>query len=274
MKYKQNPRRLKRKLSNKKILAIIGLGIFLVASFWFIWDKNSSTVSLPGPLQVFNSSSKKGKSNTSNQPLPFNKKLYSIDDSSSIWVVVNKLRPLNPIDYSPAQLVVPSLPLRIASSSGEMHVSAAIAPSLEQLDTAANQVGLHFMLASGYRSYSLQVAVYGNEVKNYGQTQADQESARPGHSEHQTGLAVDLEPASRVCEVSDCFANTPEGKWLVANSYKYGFILRYPVDKTSITGYKYEPWHIRYVGVALAAQIHGSGQTLEEFFGLPPAPSY
>jgi D-alanyl-D-alanine carboxypeptidase len=149
-----------------------------------------------------------------------------------------------------------------------MQLRSDSASALEQMVSSANKQSIHLMLASGYRSYVEQVSVYASEVKNNGQAGADKESARPGHSEHQTGLAADLEPASRTCEIDPCFADKPEGKWLAANAYKYGFIIRYQQTQESLTGYKYEPWHVRYIGNALANQIHQNGQTLEQFFGL------
>ena len=204
----------------------------------------------------------------------FNKKQYSYDDPGSPWVVVNKQRPLNPKDFAP-DVAVPNVPLRSGAGSGEMQIAKQAIPSLEEMVAAAKQENLSLMLASGYRSYSLQVSVYNAEVKNYGQAQADRESARPGFSEHQTGLAADLEPASRQCEVQDCFGDLPEGKWVAANSWKYGFILRYTPDKEQITGYRHETWHVRYVGKELAKEMHDTNvETLEEFFGLPAAPNY
>jgi len=206
-------------------------------------------------------------------PAEFNKKEHSINDPASIWVVVNKGRVL-PSDYAPANLVSPSVALRLPASNLEMQVRREAAEAMQKLFAAATSDGLRLMLASGYRSYSAQVSVYSAEVQNNGQAVADQESARPGHSEHQTGLAADLEPASRGCEVMACFADTAEGKWLAANAYKYGFIIRYQRGKTSLTGYAYEPWHVRYVGVDLAAEINKTDQTLEQFFGLPTYGDY
>jgi len=204
----------------------------------------------------------------------FNKKRYSTDDPSSIWVVVNKTRPLNPKTFAP-DVAVPNVPLRLNAANGEMHLSKTAIPQFEAMFAAAKHDGLQLMLASGYRSYNLQVSVYGAEVKNFGQTQADRESARPGFSEHQTGLAADIEPASRTCEVTDCFGDTAEGKWVAANAYKYGFILRYTPDKESVTGYRHESWHVRYVGTELSQHMHDTHiETLEEFFGLPAAPNY
>lgn len=246
-----------------KALALIVIIIVGFAGYrTFEHQKNTTTSSGNNP------------NGTSQSTTSFNKSQYSLTDPKSIWLVVDKKRPLNPLTYAP-DLTVPSIPLRLSASDGEMHVSSQMAGALEQLVAGAKQDGINLMLASGYRSYALQVSVYGSEVRAYGQTQADLESARPGYSEHQTGFAADLEPTSRECEVSQCFANLPEGKWLAANAYRYGFIIRYPSDKTNITGYEYEPWHVRYVGTALSNEMHKEGiTTLEEFFGLPAAPNY
>jgi D-alanyl-D-alanine carboxypeptidase len=209
----------------------------------------------------------------SSQP-SFNKKLYSIDDPASIWVVVNKARPLNPISYIPKDLATPSVPLRVPGNES-MQLRKEAATALEALVLGAKAGGLGVMLSSGYRSYAYQAGLYGSYVASQGKAAADTQSARPGHSEHQTGLAADLEPTSRNCEVSDCFANTPEGKWLAANAYKYGFIVRYQEGTQPIVGYKYEPWHLRYIGTALSQEMHGENvNTLEQFFGLPAAPGY
>jgi len=107
-----------------------------------------------------------------------------------------------------------------------------------------------------------------------GQVQADTKSTRPGYDEAQVGLSVNLAGTDGQCINQTCFANTPEGKWLASNSYKYGFILRYPNGKQDITGYRYEPWYFRYVGTALAKQLYTTNQTMEEFFNLPPANNY
>lgn len=203
----------------------------------------------------------------------FNKNQYSINDPASLWAVVNKGRKL-PADYVPANLVNPKIPLRLPAGDLEMTIRSDAAGALLAMNSKANTDNIHFMLASAYRSYSLQVSVYGSYVRSIGQAQADQSSARPGFSEHQTGLAADLEPQSRKCEVDPCFGATPEGKWLAENSYKYGFVVRYQNGKQNLTGYEYEPWHIRYVGVELAKEVHQTNQTLEQFFNLPPSVNY
>lgn len=214
-----------------------------------------------------------GQTKNSQQPA-FDKSQSSLDTPTSPWVVINKHRPLQPLDFAP-QLAMPHVSLRLDASNPEMQVSHQIAPAIEQLFAAAKQAGLDLIIASGYRSYKTQVTVYNNEVNRRGQQTADRESARPGHSEHQTGLAVDIGAASRTCEIESCFGNTTEGKWLAANAHTYGFIVRYGPEDEAITGYTYEPWHFRYVGTELAGELHRQGDPpLETFFNLGAAPNY
>ncbi len=203
----------------------------------------------------------------------FDKQQHSIDDPASPWVIVNKQRPL-PASYAPEDLRAPNIPLRRGSGSEEMWMRDDAASALERMATAAQADGINLMLASGYRSYGTQQALYTRYVSQDGQAAADRYSARAGHSEHQTGLVADIAPANGTCVVDQCFANTPEGQWVAAHAHTYGFIIRYPEGKESIVGYMYEPWHLRYVGEALASELVTSGQTVEEFFGLPAAPGY
>ena len=114
-------------------------------------------------------------------------------------------------------------------------------------------------ISSGFRSYTLQKSLYERYCARDGKAAADRYSARPGNSEHQTGYAIDLNT------ITYSFANTTEGKWIAANCYKYGFILRYPKEKEDVTGIVYEPWHWRYVGVEYAKKIKDSGLCLEEY---------
>ncbi len=128
--------------------------------------------------------------------------------------------------------------------------------------------GINLEGISGYRSYATQNRIYNNYVAADGKAEADTYSARPGHSEHQSGLALDVN------SVESSFAYTAEARWIAANCYKYGFILRYPYGKTDKTGYIYEPWHIRYVGVEIATKIHNSGLCLEEYYGITSKYNY
>lgn len=193
------------------------------------------------------------------KPVPvFNKQAYSLTDPSSIWVIVNKKRPL-PDGYIPAGI----------TSSG---LRAEASNALQTLRTDSARQGASLSILSSYRSQATQASTYGAYVAKDGVAQADTYSARPRHSEHQTGLGVDV--GNGVCNLEICFGNTSAGKWLANNAHLYGFVIRYPAGKESITGYQYEPWHLRYVGKELASEIFKSKQTLEEFFGLPPSPGY
>lgn len=203
----------------------------------------------------------------------FNKDLYSKDSASSLWVVVNKGRIL-PRSYVPSGLTAPGTLSRLGPASTEMYMRADAANALKSLFDSAASESVYLMLASAYRSYASQAALYSGYVRTQGQAVADASSARPGHSEHQTGLTADVEPANRKCEIDVCFADTAEGQWVAANAYKHGFIVRYERGKENLTGYEYEPWHIRYVGRELAAEIHAGNQTMEQFFGLPAQPDY
>lgn len=134
--------------------------------------------------------------------------------------------------------------------------------ALDEMQTAAAQEGLILYVLSGFRDYDTQASIYNRYVSNDGKANADRYSARPGHSEHQTGLAFDLN------SLEESFADTREGKWLAANAHKYGFIIRYPKGKEHITGYMYEPWHVRYLGKDIATKVYNSGLTLEEYLGI------
>lgn len=205
-------------------------------------------------------------------PTPtFDSSRYSVDDPASLWVVSNKLRPLQPTDYAPDDIVrVP-----VAWANEPFLREEAAAAVVAMFEAAEAEEGLDLQVQSSYRSYNTQVRVYNSIVANQGQEYANARSARPGHSEHQTGLAVDISSVPSVCALDPCFGDTDHGRWLAANAWRFGFLLRYPAGKTEVTGFAYEPWHFRYVGPELAEELHETGvQTLEEFFGLPPAPNY
>ena len=133
-----------------------------------------------------------------------------------------------------------------------------------EMQSAARLDNVDLFVASGFRSYEYQVDLYDKYVSEDGKDAADRYSARPGYSEHQTGLAADINAAD------SSFEDTPEAIWLDENCYKYGFIIRFPKGKEEYTGYKYEPWHLRYVGKDIASKIHNAGKniSLEEYYGL------
>ena len=201
----------------------------------------------------------------------FNAALHSIDDPASPWVVSNKLRPLNPARFVPGDLVVAPVPF-VSNPYLRPDAAAAIAGMFAAAETEG--AGL-MQIQNAYRSYDTQVRVYGDWVSRVGQARADAQSARPGHSEHQTGFGVDITSLPQRCSIQECFGQTPQGLWLAGNAHRFGFILRYPADKTAVTGFIYEPWHFRYVGTELSTEMRERGvTTLEEFFGLPAAPAY
>ena len=199
----------------------------------------------------------------------------TISTADSLWIVVNKQRPLNPINYKPANLVAPKSPgLSFNPYGRKLRREAAIASI--KLAEAMHGAGKGILLIqSAYRSYSEQVAVHDKMVKSYGLKKGEAVAARPGFSEHQTGLAMDVSARGQGCRIRVCFGQTKAGIWLAKNAYKYGFIIRYPQGSTPMTGYQYEPWHMRYVGVFLATKMKKKNiHVLEKYFKLPPAPNY
>jgi zinc D-Ala-D-Ala carboxypeptidase len=189
----------------------------------------------------------------------------SINNALSPVVVVNKRRPLSPLSFAPGDLV----------ALGGQAMRAEAAAAMRALIGSASASGVPVTAVSGFRSYETQAALYNNYVAMYGQAAADLISARPGFSEHQTGLTLDIGNPNGACGLQPCFAGTPAGAWAAANAFRFGFIVRYPEGATGITGYSFEPWHLRYVGTDVAGQMRAVGtRTLEEFFGLPAAPGY
>jgi LAS superfamily LD-carboxypeptidase LdcB len=190
-----------------------------------------------------------------------------IANPQSILALVNKTHKL-PDGYTPENLVYPDVLFLSAEMDEKREMRKDAAEALEKLFAAANQAGFKLYGVSGYRSYERQVAVYQHNVEKLGKKKADQISAAPGTSEHQTGLAMDItceEMLTQPDPLTSDFGNTEAGKWVAQNAHKYGFIIRYPKGKESITGYEYEPWHLRYVGVKAASFIYAHGLTLEEY---------
>lgn len=184
---------------------------------------------------------------------------HSLTDPSSPWVVVNKRRALDP-GYRPRTAVVRGY-----------QVAGVAAGPLEDLMRAADREGLGLKIASAFRPYGYQQQVHAAAVATRGREAAELRSARPGHSEHQTGLAVDLvTPGDTSCSFDPCFGEQPAGRWLERQAWRHGFIVRYLRQDTAVTGYQPEPWHLRFVGRRLAAELHRTGiTTLEEYFDVP-----
>ncbi|WP_165375492.1 M15 family metallopeptidase [Sanguibacter massiliensis] len=192
---------------------------------------------------------------------------YDVDSPDSITVVVNKLRPLSPLEHRPDDLVP------VSGSAVTMRAEAADA--LAELRADAEEDGNPIAVHSAMRSYQEQRTTFEGWVAQMGRERAERSSARAGFSEHQTGLAVDVVALADTCGVISCFGETKASQWLVANAHRYGFVVRFDGAHEEWTGYKAEPWHLRYVGVEVATAIHeAGGPSLEEFFGLGPAPDY
>jgi D-alanyl-D-alanine carboxypeptidase len=251
----------------KLIVLLILIIIVAAGAWWYFGDKAQ-------PAPVKNTSKTQQTTVKTAVSDGFDKTKYSLTDPSSIWIIVNKQHPLNPIDYAPTDLRYPNVDLRVPGAA-EMQMRNVAATALEQMFAGAAAAGYKLQISTAYRGYDYQKSLYDGYVSSAGQAAADQESARPGYSEHQTGLAVDIRNQANTCSLEACFGTTPEGEWLAANAYKYGFLLRYPQGKESITGYEYEPWHFRYIGTYLSQELHKDHiQTLEEFFGVSGGTTY
>ncbi|WP_246070490.1 M15 family metallopeptidase [Paenibacillus kobensis] len=181
-----------------------------------------------------------------------------------VTVLVNKSHRL-PAGYEPDDLVYPDVPFIFSEKSDKRKMRREAADALKLLFDAAKKDGIELAGVSGYRSEARQKTLFNNYVERDGLEQASRYSARPGFSEHQTGLAMDVSGKAGKCAAEDCFAGTDEANWLADHAYEYGFIIRYPENKEQVTGYKYEAWHLRYVGTDTAAAIQTAGLTLEEY---------
>lgn len=191
-----------------------------------------------------------------------------IQNPLNILALVNKEFNL-PSEYAPEDLTRPNIPF----SFGDMDIEKSYlrkeaAKKIELLFDAAEREGIELFAVSGYRSYSRQTSVFDAKANQVGQAAAEVVVAIPGSSEHQTGLAMDISSRSVNLELIEEFGETKEGQWLANNAYKFGFILRYPEGKESITGYQYEPWHFRYVGIHAATVMFENQLTLEEYFNI------
>ncbi|MCR1934721.1 M15 family metallopeptidase [Clostridium tepidum] len=167
-------------------------------------------------------------------------------------------------NYFPRDLTVPNVRFLGNRNFQIKRLRREASEALENLFQEAKKENIILLGVSGYRNYNYQVNVYNNSVYRNGKEHADNYVAQPGASEHQTGLAMDI-VSTEYINLDENFVNTKAYKWLKQNCYKHGFIIRYPKEKEYVTGYKFEPWHIRYVGVEAATEIMNRGITLEEY---------
>lgn len=286
--------RIKRKYI--KVIAIVAtaVGIFAVISYVSITSRTKASETKPAfewyyddtykdnELEYDNTKDENGlPSNSGSTVVDMNDREEEIDftnvtldtNPESITVLVNKELPL-PEDYVPSDLTVPNVLFNFPyfDEKKQMRKEAAIA--LEDLFQAASNEGLELYAISGYRSYKRQYEIFTNNVKIKGLDHTSKYSAIPGYSEHQTGLSMDVSTKSMRYRLEAPFAETGEGIWLSENAHRFGYIIRFPEGKSEITGYSYEPWHIRYVGVNLATYLYENALTLEEFYKFTPSMDY
>lgn len=216
-------------------------------------EVSSSTVS----LQQSSSQESVSSAASSSSNVSSSSKVSSSSEASS--TVTANTQPIQPYYVDGVLIVNKTYPVPQDFGDG---ITPETQAAFEEMKAAAKQDGISLWIVSGFRSYTRQQTLYTNYCNASGKAQADRFSARPGHSEHQTGLALDLNNAS------SSFVGTKEAKWIEENCYKYGFIVRYGEDKEQYTGFKYEPWHVRYLGKDLAKKVYDSGKCLEEYYNL------
>ena len=190
-----------------------------------------------------------------------------VENPYEVLVLVNKDYAL-PADYEPTDLIVPNVRFPFTEDDPKKQLRKVAANALEQLFAAAEKDGVLLFAQSGYRSYDRQVAIFAANVEKHGEEHANTYSARAGESEHQTGLVMDVTSQDVGFDLITDFGDTEEGIWLKDHAHEYGFIIRYPEGKESITKYQYEPWHLRYVGIKAATEIATNHLTLEEYLGV------
>ncbi len=193
-----------------------------------------------------------------------NKPVEKADINNEYLILVNKEHAL-PENYVPNDLVEPKVPFSFKGKDPKRQMRNEAANALEQLFEAADNDEIELYAQSGYRSYERQKAIFTYNANRKGQAVANQTSAIPGQSEHQTGLAMDVTSKEVNFDLIQGFAESEAGEWLAWVAPKYGYIIRFPKGKERITGYQYEPWHLRYVGKEVAGEITKRGITLEEY---------
>ncbi len=248
----------------KKILVFILIVIVIFISYILV-TSNSKTEKPSLKKHVKTEEKKKLKLREGEELIETTSKGYSVTKLKDIYyvdgvLIVNKTYPL-PENYQP---INPYKEITSDYLYGGDYIEEKVMNQFLKMQSDASKKSLSLKISSGYRSYKVQVDLYNNYVAKDGKDAADTYSARPGFSEHQSGLSFDLNGTN------ENFIDTKEGKWLNDNCYKYGFILRFPSGSEDKTGYMYEAWHFRYVGTKLAKKLYNNGSwiSLEEYFGI------
>jgi len=242
------------------IISAVILGEIVVWSFPYNQNpylvKTTECADSPAPIEV-------NESSDNQKPAPDELETPKEAKDTGMLILVNKnnylVKNYKPEDLAPIEYFAKD------RSAEARFMRAEAADHFNKMMLAAREAGYEIVMTTAYRSYGFQSILYNNYVEKYGQAEADKFSAKPGYSEHQTGLGVDVTAPSVEYALTDAFDQTAEWKWLVENAADYGFILRYPKGKAGITGYMYEPWHFRYVGIEAAKTITEREITLEEY---------
>lgn len=259
----------------KRIIPIIALLLLALGVCGYIQYQDSKTPPAPTATPTMTAVAASTIEPTANPLLPPD--LNSILDPnttvpidtipSSYTALVNRDY-LLPSTYVPKDLTEPKVRFSHGEHDDKRKLRKVAAKALEKMFHAAEKDKIILYGVSGYRSYKRQESIYNRNVSLHGKKATDALSAKPGSSEHQTGLTIDISTASVNCLLTERLGDTKEGKWIAKNAHKYGYIVRYPKNKSKITGYSYEPWHIRYVGVPVATYLYENKLTLEEYYGV------
>ncbi|MDG4656278.1 M15 family metallopeptidase [Ectobacillus antri] len=241
-----------------KLVTGIAMGIVVVAVSIFVWSNELFYITHPGRESM----QYEGEILFPDTQTTVTKEGI-VRNPESLLVLVNKQRRL-PSSYVPPDLVIPNVRFSFNGDKEKMKLRKEAAKELAALFQAGEKQGIYLFVVSAYRSYDRQKSLYTMYQQKEGKEIAAASSAVAGTSEHQTGLAVDISAQSTRFLLDVSFATTKEGQWLQENAHKFGFIIRYPEHKEEITGYTYEPWHIRYVGEPHARYLYERRLTLEE----------
>lgn len=255
-------------VKQKWLLAISAIFFLVVLSACSVnEDAQDGQFSSKAPEVVKNPEKKQKDPNAEYESQTSGEKVHisdiDIEADESITKLVNKTYGFKD-SYTPDDLVTVDVPT-VLDNNEINQLRKVAADALADMFAEAKKEGVKLYARSGYRSYETQVELFNNYAKQHGEEEANQFSAKPGHSEHQTGLVMDVTSESVDFALKESFGETKEGKWLQNHAHEFGFIIRYPKGKEDITGYTYEPWHIRYLGKDVATKVFESGLAYEEF---------
>lgn len=253
-------------MTKKLLITFIVLLIFLAGLIGFILVKDGNILSSTQETSVVEETATPEATETPT-PTP------TVDPESdprftstdSVLIIANKKHKL-PDGYEPSDLTL----LTVSTAYGDVYMKAEAAQAMSNMIAAANAEGVYPVVTTAYRDYAFQESLYNGYVERDGVEAADTYSSRPGYSDHQTGLAADISCESNSYNLNQEFENTAEGQWLAQHAHEYGFVMRYPNGKEAVTGYTYEPWHFRYIGVEEATNLYNSdpNMTMEEYYGI------